>query len=88
MSAFIIIAQSEMKYLMKVNLKQLFSESGHGGIWSWTLFTTSIVRYFLRVSGQFPERTVPATDISPTDSSPNDISPNEHFPKSHVSSQE
>ena len=31
-SAVIIIARSDMKYLMKKNLEQLFYESGHGGM--------------------------------------------------------
>ena len=31
LSAIIIIAQSDMKHLIKVNLQQLFYESGHGG---------------------------------------------------------
>ena len=31
LSTIIIITQSGMKYLMKVNLEQLFYESGHGG---------------------------------------------------------
>ena len=43
------IAQSEMKYLMKVNLQQLFYNSGHGGMIE-TLLTTSMVRYFFRGS--------------------------------------
>ena len=31
LSAVIIIAQSDMKHLIKINLQQLFYESGHGG---------------------------------------------------------
>ena len=31
-SAVIIFVQSDMKYLKKVNLEQLFYESGHGGM--------------------------------------------------------
>ena len=48
LSAVIIIAQSDMKYLMKLNMEQSFYESGHGGM-TGTLFTTSIVRYFSEI---------------------------------------
>ena len=41
--AAIIIAKSDMKYLMRVNLEQLFYESRHGGTIE-ILFTTSMVR--------------------------------------------
>ena len=49
LSTVIIVAQSDMKYLMKVNPEQLFYESGHGGMIG-TLFTTSMIRYFSRGS--------------------------------------
>ena len=45
----IIIAQSDMKYLVKVNLEQLFYESRPGGM-TETPFTTSMVRHFFRGS--------------------------------------
>ena len=45
-SAVIIIAQSDMKYLMKVNLEQLFFEQCHGSMIE-TVFTASMVRFFL-----------------------------------------
>ena len=48
LSAVIITAQSDKNYLKKLNLGQLFYESGHGGM-TETL-TTSIVRYFYRGS--------------------------------------
>ena len=48
-SAVIIIAQSDIKYLMKVNLEQLHFEQCHGSMIE-TVFTTSMVRYFLRGS--------------------------------------
>ena len=49
LSAVIIIVQSDMKYLMKVNMEQLFYESCVGGMIE-ILFTMSIVRYFFRCS--------------------------------------
>ena len=41
LSAVIIVTQSDIKDLMKVNLEQLFYEPGHGGMIE-TLFTISM----------------------------------------------
>ena len=45
LSAVIIIAQSDIKYFIKVNLEQLFYETGHGYMIE-TLFTF-LSRYYL-----------------------------------------
>ena len=49
LSAVIIIAQNDMFYLMKINLEQLFYESGHGGMIE-TRNIITIVWYFFRGS--------------------------------------
>ena len=49
LSAVIIIAQNDMFYLMKINLEQLFFESGHGGMIE-TRNIITIVWYFFRGS--------------------------------------